>query len=107
VKDYTKAFLEQNFSHTSCALLMDEAEGDKEGVMSRLWNLILLLSDHGATGGRGSSSGQSRTIDLHSSVTMVATLTDLGSGRSAPASPCLSWKDWRAGPTGPPRPRRP
>jgi hypothetical protein len=59
VKDYTKAFLEQNFSHTSCALLMDEAEGDKEGVMSRLWNLILLLSDHGATGGRGSASGQS------------------------------------------------
>jgi hypothetical protein len=76
VKDYTKAFLEQNFSHTSCALLMDEAEGDKEGVMSRLWNLILLLSDHGATGGRGSARGQSRTIDLHSSVTMVATLTD-------------------------------
>jgi hypothetical protein len=76
VRDYTKSFLEQNFSHTSCALLMDEAEGDKDSVMRVLCNLILLLSDHGAIGGRGSSSGQARTIDLHSSVTMVATLTD-------------------------------
>ena len=76
LKDYTKAFLEQNFSHNSCAFLVDEAEGDKGGVMNGMFNLILLLSDHGATGGRGTSGGQSRKIDLHSSVTMVATVTD-------------------------------
>jgi hypothetical protein len=76
VKDYTKPYLEQNFSHTSCALLLDEAESDKESVRRGMFNLILLLSDDGATGGRGSSSGEARRIDLHSSVTMVATLTD-------------------------------
>jgi hypothetical protein len=76
VKDYTKPFLEQNFSHTSCALLLDEAEGDKENVRRGMFNLLLLLSDDGATGGRGSPSGEARGIDLHSSVTMVATLTD-------------------------------
>jgi hypothetical protein len=76
-RTYSKAYLEQHFAHTACALLLDESESDTEAERVRkLWDLVLLLSDDGASGGRGTSGGQARQIDLRGSVTMVATLTE-------------------------------
>jgi hypothetical protein len=76
-RSYSKAFLEQMFSGTSSALLLDEMESDSDSARVRhLLELIRLLSDEGATGGRGTSGGVARTFDLHGAVTMVATLTE-------------------------------
>jgi hypothetical protein len=76
-RTYSKARLEQRFSHTSCALLLDELESDSEAErLRKVFELIRLLSDEGATGGRGTPGGQSREIDLHGTVTMVATLAE-------------------------------
>lgn len=74
-RTYSKARLEERCSHSSLAILLDEAErGDGRGDGDRIrgiFNLVLLLSDEGATGGRFQ-----REIDVHGTVTMVATLTD-------------------------------
>jgi hypothetical protein len=76
-RTYSKAYLEQHYRHTSCALLLDEAESDTEGQrLRKVSELVLTLSDEGASGGRGSAGGQARLIDLHGTVTMVATLLD-------------------------------
>jgi hypothetical protein len=71
-RTYSKARLEEHFAHTSCALLLEEAESDTEAErLRKVMELARLLSDEGATGGRFQ-----REIDLHGSVTMVATLTE-------------------------------
>lgn len=71
-RTYSKARLEEHFAHTACALLLDETESDTEADrMRKIFDLVLLLSDEGATGGRFQ-----REIDLHGIVTMVATLTE-------------------------------
>jgi hypothetical protein len=76
-RTYTRSRLEQKFSNTSCALLLDELESDTDGgTIRRVFEVIRLMSDDGATGGRGSSSGQARDISLHGTVTMVATLAE-------------------------------
>jgi hypothetical protein len=76
-RSYSKAFLEQRFSGTSSALLLDEMESDSESDRVRhLFELIRLLSDDGASGGRGTSGGQAREFDVHGTVTMVATVTE-------------------------------
>lgn len=76
-RNFTRARLEQKFSNTACALLLDEMESDTDGEkMRRVFELVRLLSDDGATGGRGTPSGASRDIDLHGTVTMVATLAE-------------------------------
>lgn len=70
----SRARLEERFAHTACAILLEEAEGDpgtEAERMKRIFELLLLLSDEGAVGGRFK-----RDIDLHGIVTLVATLTD-------------------------------
>jgi hypothetical protein len=76
-RSYSKAYLEQTFSTTAAAFLLDEMESDTDGGRVRhLLELVRLLSDDGAYGGRGTSSGQARTFDVHGSVTMAATVTE-------------------------------
>lgn len=76
-RSYSKAFLEQTFSTTAAAFLLDEMESDTDGGRVRhLLELVRLLSDDGAFGGRGTTSGQARSFDVHGSVTMVATVTE-------------------------------
>lgn len=70
----SRARLEERFAHTACALLLEEAEGDpgtEAERMKRILELLLLLSDEGAVGGRFK-----RDIDLHGLACLVATLTD-------------------------------
>jgi hypothetical protein len=76
-KTYSKAYLEQNFAGTACAFYLDETESDSEGDrIRRIFELVRLLSDDGAEGGRGSSGGKSRKLDVHGTVTMAATVTE-------------------------------
>lgn len=76
-RSYSKAFLEQTFSTTAAAFLLDEMESDSDGDRVRhLLELVRLLSDDGAFGGRGTTSGHARTFDVHGTVTMVATVTE-------------------------------
>ncbi len=76
-KTYSKAYLEQHFSSTGMALFLDEMESDSEAArIKQLFGLIRLLSDDGAEGGRGSSSGKSRKLDVHGTVTMAATTSE-------------------------------
>ena len=76
-RTYSKAYLEQNFAGTGAAFYLDETESDAEGDrIRRIFELVRLLSDDGAEGGRGSSSGKSRRLDVHGTVTMAATVTE-------------------------------
>lgn len=73
-RTFSKARLEERFAHTACALLLEEAEGDpgrEAERMKQVLDLLLLLSDDGAVGGRFK-----RDIDLHGLACLVATLTD-------------------------------
>jgi hypothetical protein len=75
-KDVTKAFIEQHFTSTAMAVFLDEMESDTDPHrINRLFELIRLMSDDGATGGRGSAGGKSRRLDVHGTVTMAATVT--------------------------------
>ena len=74
---YSKAYLEQNFSSTAAALFLDEAESTEASHRIRaLFELIRLLSDDGAEGGRGTAGGKSRKLDVHGTVTMAATTSE-------------------------------
>lgn len=74
---YSKAFIEQHYASTGMALFLDEMESGEESVrIRRLFELIRLLSDDGAEGGRGSSGGKSRKLDIHGTVTMAATTSE-------------------------------
>jgi hypothetical protein len=76
-RTYSKAYLEQHFSGTAGAFFLDETESDTESDrIRRIIELVRLLSDDGAEGGRGSSSGKSRRLDVHGTVTMAATVTE-------------------------------
>lgn len=76
-KTYSKAYLEQHFAGTAAAFYLDEAESDAEGDrIRRIFELVRLLSDDGAEGGRGGSGGKSRRLDVHGTVTMAATVTE-------------------------------
>ncbi|MCW5737348.1 MAG: hypothetical protein KIS73_24695 [Enhydrobacter sp.] len=76
-KTYSKAYLEQNFAGAAAAFYLDETESDSEGDRIRkIFELVRLLSDDGAEGGRGSSGGKSRRLDVHGTVTMAATVTE-------------------------------
>ncbi|MFO1081891.1 MAG: hypothetical protein U1E23_14830 [Reyranellaceae bacterium] len=77
LQTYTKAFIEQRYSGTGMAFLLDEMESDSESArINRLFELLRLMSDDGAEGGRGSSSGRTRKLDVHGTVTMAATVSD-------------------------------
>jgi len=77
-KTYTKAFLEQDFGGAALAFYLDEAENESDGGarVRHIFELVRLLSDDGAEGGRGSASGKSRRIDVHGTVTMAATVAE-------------------------------
>ena len=77
-RTYSRAFLEQHFSGTAAALLLDESESDEEeDRVRKLFELVRLLSDdEGATGGRGTSAGKARRFDVHGTVTMAATVSE-------------------------------
>ncbi len=76
-KTYSKAYLEQDFAGTACAFYLDESESESEpDRIRRIFELVRLLSDDGAEGGRGSSSGKSRRLDVHGTVTLAATVTE-------------------------------
>jgi hypothetical protein len=76
LQTYSKAYLEQNYSGSAAAFYLDEAESDEEAVrIRRIFELVRLLSGDGAEGGRGSSSGKARRLDVHGTVTMAATVT--------------------------------
>lgn len=71
-RTFSKARLEDQFAHTACAILLEEAESDTDPRrIQQMFDLVLLLADEGATGGRFK-----RDIDLHGTITMVATLAD-------------------------------
>lgn len=75
-RTYSKAYIEQRFAGTAAAFYLDETESDAEANRIRqIFELVRLLSDNGAEGGRGSSVGKSRTLDVHGTVTMAATVT--------------------------------
>ncbi|MEA2916047.1 MAG: hypothetical protein QOJ15_8128 [Bradyrhizobium sp.] len=75
-RTYSKAYLEQKFAGTAAAFYLDETESDAEADrIRRVFELVRLLSDDGAEGGRGTSGGKSRTLDVHGTVTMAATVT--------------------------------
>lgn len=77
LRTYTKAFIEQHFTGTAAAILLDEMESDTETArISRLFELIRLMSDDGAEGGRGSAGGRARKLDVHGTVLMAATVTE-------------------------------
>lgn len=71
-RTFSKARLEDHFAHTACAFLLEEAESDTDpNRIRQVFDLVLLLSDEGATGGRFK-----RDIDLHGIFTMVATIAE-------------------------------
>lgn len=71
-RTFSKARLEERFAHTACAILLEEAESETDpNRIRQMFDLVLLLSDEGATGGRFK-----RDIDLHGIITMVATLAE-------------------------------
>ena len=75
-KDVTKSFIEQHFIGTAMAVFLDEMESDTDPQrINRILELIRLMSDDGATGGRGSAGGKSRKLDVHGTVTMAATVS--------------------------------
>ena len=77
LRTYSKAFIEQAYGHAAAALLLDETESDTDPHRFRaLFELIRLLSDDGAEGGRGSSSGKARRLDVHGPVIMAATVSE-------------------------------
>ncbi|HTG22618.1 MAG TPA: hypothetical protein VK681_21420, partial [Reyranella sp.] len=62
-KTYSKAYIEQRFAGTAAAFYLDETESDVEADrIRRVFELVRLLSDDGAAGGRGTSGGKSRTL---------------------------------------------
>lgn len=77
LKTYSKAYIEQSAGGTACAFYLDEMESDEASDrMRKLRELVRQLSDDGAEGGRGSTSGRARKLDVHGTVTMAATLTE-------------------------------
>lgn len=72
---YSAAHIEQRFSRQACAIITDEMESDADpSRMRRVAELVKLLSGQGGTrGGRGSSGGEAREIDVRGAVCMAAT----------------------------------
>jgi hypothetical protein len=99
-RTYSKARLEEHFAHTSCALLLDEVESDTEAErLRKIFELVLLLSDDGATGGRFN-----REIDLHGLITMVATVKDDWKATIKSRVVCLELRSLLDRPDHPPAP---
>jgi hypothetical protein len=74
---YSKAYLEQKFGGSAAAFFLDETESSEEGDRIRkIFEFVRLLSDDTAEGGRGSSGGVTRKLDMHGTVTMAATVTE-------------------------------
>lgn len=77
LKTYSKAYIESRYSGMGLAVLLDEAESDTDANrIKNLFELVRMLSDDGAMGGRGSSSGKAREFNVHGPVFMAATVRD-------------------------------
>jgi hypothetical protein len=76
-KTFSKSFLEIKFSGKALAIILDEAESEQEADrIKHLFELLRMLNDDGAKGGRGSTSGKTRDFDVHGPVIMAATLRE-------------------------------
>jgi hypothetical protein len=76
-RNYSRAHFEQNFEGTALCFPVDETESDTEpDRIRKIIEFVRLLSDDGATGGRGTASGKGRKIDVHGAVLMAATMTE-------------------------------
>jgi hypothetical protein len=76
-RNYTRAHFEQNFIGTALCFPVDETENDSEpDRIRKIIEFVRLLSDDGATGGRGTASGKGRRIDVHGAMLMAATMTE-------------------------------
>jgi hypothetical protein len=77
LKTYSKAFIERKYSGMALAVLLDEAESDVDADrIKHLFELIRLLSDDGAEGGRAAEGGKTRDFNVHGPVTMAATVRE-------------------------------
>lgn len=73
---YSGPYITQQFGGQAGAILLDENESDSEqNRMRGVTELVRLLSDQGGVhGGRGSSGGQARNINIRGAVCMAATV---------------------------------
>lgn len=77
LKTYSKAYIERRYSGMALAVILDEAESDLDSDRIRhLFELIRLLSDDGAEGGRAAEGGKVRDFNVHGPVTMAATVRE-------------------------------
>ncbi len=77
LKTYSKAYIEARNSGKALAIILDEAESESEAErIKHLFELLRMLNDDGAKGGRGSTSGKTREFDVHGPVIMAATLRE-------------------------------
>lgn len=77
LKTYSKALIEQSYNDMGLAVLLDESESDLDADrIKHLFELIRLLSDDGAVGGRGTAGGKARSINVHGPVTMAGTVRE-------------------------------
>jgi hypothetical protein len=105
-RNYTRAHFEQNFEGTAMCFPVDETENDSEpDRIRKIIEFVRLLSDDGATGGRGTSSGKGRRMDVHGAMLMAATMTEewLPQDRSRISLlEILSFRDRKERPPAPP-----
>lgn len=77
LKTFSKSYIEIRYSGMGLAVILDESESDVEvDRIKHLFELIRLLSDDGAMGGRGSMTGKTREFNVHGPVIMAATVRE-------------------------------
>lgn len=77
LKTYSKAYIEARYSGMGLTVLLDESESDLEADrIKHLFELLRMLNDDGAMGGRGSTSGKTREFNVHGPVIMAATMRE-------------------------------
>lgn len=104
-RNYTRAHFEQNFEGTALCFPVDETENDSEpDRIRKIIEFVRLLSDDGATGGRGTASGKGRKIDVHGAMLMAATMTEEWLPQDRSRITLLELRSFRDRPDHPPAP---
>lgn len=104
-RNYTRAHFEQNFEGTALCFPVDETENDSEpDRIRKIIEFVRLLSDDGATGGRGTASGKGRKIDVHGAMLMAATMTEEWLPQDRSRITLLELRSFRDRPDHPPVP---